>query len=309
MRIAIPTALAFEGRQSAPQVGNFKWIGWIPLALLPTLVAMLRSYLSGWACMWLLGIAIFAGCKWQSWWAARLSGDSHGSMRDAAYLFLWPGMDAQEFLRDGRLAPAPRRREWIAAAAKTIAGAGLIWIGVRSVPGPYRLLSGWVGMVGLILLLHFGLFHLIALCWQCAGVNATPIMREPFHSESLGELWGKRWNLGFRQLSHTLVFHPLRKRIGGAWATLAAFLVSGLIHDFVISFPARAGYGLPTAYFLIQGLGVVGERSSAGKKLGMGAGRTGWLWTAVIAAGPAYGLFHPWFVTRVILPFLRAIGA
>ena len=134
-------------------------------------------------------------------------------------------------------------------------------------------------------------------------------MQHPLQSKSLGEFWGKRWNLGFRQLSHEWVFAPLRKHFGIAIATLGAFLASGLIHDLVISVHARAGYGLPTAYFFAQGIGVLIERSSVGIKIGLSHGATGWLWMAVFTAAPAYFLFHPSFAMRVMLPFLRAIGA
>ena len=60
-------------------------------------------------------------------------------------------------------------------------------------------------MLGLILLLHFGSFHIVALLWQTLGVKATAIISAPLRSTSLGEFWGKRWNLGFRQLSHELI--------------------------------------------------------------------------------------------------------
>ncbi|HEV2195281.1 MAG TPA: hypothetical protein VGR55_06845 [Candidatus Acidoferrum sp.] len=91
-------------------------------------------------------------------------------------------------------------------------------------------------------------------------------------------------------------------------ATLGAFAASGLLHDLAISVPAGAGYGLPTAYFLVQGIGVIAERSKTGKRFGLGRGARGWLWIALIAAGPVYALFHPWFVVRVIDPFLRVIA-
>ena len=133
-------------------------------------------------------------------------------------------------------------------------------------------------------------------------------MQRPLESTSLSELWGKRWNLGFRKLSYSLVFRPLQRRFGVVAATLGAFLVSGLIHELVISVPARAGYGLPTAYFLAQGLGVLAERSAVGQRLGWGRGIRGRLWAALIALGPLFCLFHPWFVLRVMLPFLHAIG-
>jgi hypothetical protein len=77
----------------------------------------------------------------------------------------------------------------------------------------------------------------------------------------------------------------------------------------VISLPARGGYGLPTCYFVLQGLGVLFERSTPGKRLGLSSGIRGWLFAVFCAGAPAYLLFHPWFVRGVILPFLAAIGA
>jgi len=65
---------------------------------------------------------------------------------------------------------------------------------------------GWTGLLGLILLLHFGSFHLIALFWQTLGVNAQPIMSKPRLSKSLSEFWSKRWNGGFRQLAYESIF-------------------------------------------------------------------------------------------------------
>ena len=127
-------------------------------------------------------------------------------------------------------------------------------------------------MLGLILLLHFGTFQIVALMWQSLGVKAEPIMSAPLRSTSLGEFWGKRWNLGFRQLAHELIFRPLYRSLGPDTAGFLVFVVSGLIHDLVISVPARGGYGLPTLYFLLQGAGVTVERSRFGQRLGLGRG-------------------------------------
>jgi hypothetical protein len=134
-------------------------------------------------------------------------------------------------------------------------------------------------------------------------------MSAPLRSSSLGEFWGKRWNLGFRQLAHQLIFHPLYRNVGPGSAGFLVFVVSGLIHDLVISLPARGGYGLPTLYFVLQATGVTVERSRFGKRLGLGQGVRGWCFMVVFLAVPVFGLFHPWFVLRVILPFMRAIHA
>jgi len=168
--------------------------------------------------------------------------------------------------------------------------------------------QGWTGLLGLIFLLHFGSFHLLALLWQSVGVAAEPIMSNPAWSTSLSEFWGKRWNLGFRQLAHELIFQPLHKQLGVATAGFVVFVVSGMLHDLVISLPARGGYGFPTAYFVLQGLGTAVERSAIGRRCSLRQGLRGWLFLLVVTAGPVYWLFHPPFVQHVILPFMHAIG-
>ncbi len=241
---------------------------------------------AGWKAMWVIAASLFAAAKLVTWWPnrrlARLP-------RSLGYLLAWPGMNAREFLAGACLSPAAA--EWVRPAANTIAGATILLGAPRvlGVLGP--LAGGWTAMIGLILLLHFGSFHLLALTWQSFGVAATPIMQHPLASTSIAEFWGRRWNLGFHALAHDFVFRPLRRRTGPVVATLSAFLASGLVHDLVISVPARGGYGLPTAYFLLQGCGVLIER------------RFGWhsrAFTIAVVALPVYWLFHPLFVERVI---------
>lgn len=280
-------------------------VAWIPAFTLPLLAALERNDLPAWAFMWLMAFALFAGCKWLTWWTAREVSQSGG--RSIGYLLLWPGMDAVEFLDARRIPPRLAPKQWCFAILKTAFGAVLIWAVAHRFAS--LMLQGWIGMIGLIFLLHFGTFHLIALAWQASGVDAEPIMRFPLVSRSLSEFWGKRWNMGFRQLTFDLVFQPMRRTLGVTAATFASFVVSGFIHELVISVPARAGYGLPTAYFALQGAGVLLERSITGKRWSLHRGWRGWLFAVVVAAGPAYALFHPWFVLRVMVPFLRAIGA
>ncbi len=283
------------------------WIGWVPLVVLPLACIAFRSALIPWVFMWLLAGAIFVGCKWRTLWDAWHASFKRNWRRSAAYLLLWPGMEAEQFLDPSGANRHVQSREWLAALIKTLSGAALIGVAKNTLLAGHPLLSGWIGMLGIVLILHFGIFYLIALAWESVGVHAEPIMRRPLQSESLSEFWGKRWNLGFRTLSHKLVFRPLQRRYGVVAATLGVFLISGLIHELVISVPARAGYGLPTAYFLVQGLGVIVERSQPGKRFGLEGGIRGRIWTALIAAGPVVLLFHAWFVTRVLLPFLHAI--
>ena len=297
-----------EQVESVELVRTFSWIGWLPILVLPVTAIACRNLFPAWVFMWILSFAIFIGLKWLTWWKARGIVE-HPAWLSMAYLLAWPGMDAEAFLDPDQRVESPPAKNWLWASLETALGAVLLWVVARSVPQREGLLRGWVGMLGLILLLHFGAFQIVSLVWQNIGVKAVPIMIAPLRAVSLSEFWGRRWNLGFRQLAHELIFRPLYRTVGAGLAGFLVFVASGLIHDLVISLPARGGYGLPTAYFVLQGLGITMERSTFGKRFGLGRGRIGWLFMALFVAGPVFWLFHPWFVLRVILPFMHAIHA
>lgn len=261
-----------------------------------------------WAVMWTLAAAIFVACKVLSLTTVR-SADAPLTRR-VAYLLLWPGLDARSFLcmRPGTIS-SPAAFEWFFASAKLLLGATITWWIVPQVPAEYALARGWLGMLGLIFVLHFGAFHLLSCAWRAAGIDAKPLMNAPIRSTSVNEFWGRRWNTAFRDFTHRFIFRPFTKALGPQYAILAGFLFSGLIHDAVISWPAGGGYGLPTFFFVLQGVALLVERSSHGKAVGLGGGWRGWLFTFAVVAGPAYWLFHPAFVLRVIVPFLDVIGS
>jgi hypothetical protein len=257
--------------------------------------------------MWSLAASIFAGCKWLTWRAAPRR--TAPLWRDAAYLFAWPGMDAPAFLSPHHKVKRPPFTEWIAGVANLIAGIVLLFAAARRLPQDDPYLTGWVGMVGLILCLHFGSFHLLSCAWRSVGVDARPLMNRPLASVRLADFWGLRWNTAFRDLTHRFLFRPLARRLGGRGALWVGFLVSGIVHDAVISLPAGGGYGGPTLFFLLQPLGMTVERSPLGRRLGLGRGARGWLFTMACLLVPAGLLFHRPFVVGVVVPFLHAIGA
>jgi predicted DCC family thiol-disulfide oxidoreductase YuxK len=282
---------------------------WLVLAVLPILVLATQPAFPAWVFMWLMALSLYFGCKWLTWRRGMRRASEAGWFISFGYLFGWVGMDAKRFL-SGRPAEFKLKwNDWFWPVANTLTGVALIWLAVRQVVGPWPIAAGWVGMVGVILCLHFGSFQLLALAWQRAGVNAVPLMREPWRAVSLTEFWGQRWNGAFHDLANSLMFRPLLRKCGPIGATLVVFLVSGLIHDLIISVPARGGYGLPTAYFLIQGLAMVFERTTVARKIGLGHGWRGWLFMVICTACPAYWLFHPTFIRNIILPMFQALGA
>lgn len=260
--------------------------------------------LPAWGVMWLLAVGIFAICKILTW---RVEHRSLSSGAAVAYLLGWPGLNPLPFSRRAQLVGGVPADKWIRASARTALGVVLIAVAIDLRPEGRPLLSGWIGMIGLVFLLHFGTFDLLACLWRHVGYDVQPLMESPHRSTSLIEFWSHRWNRAFRDLSHRLVLRPLRGRLGPTGAMCAVFLISGLIHDLVISVPARGGYGLPSAYFLLQAVGVVLQRTTWMKRAGLNSGVRGWFVTALWLIVPLPLLFHEPFVIRVILPFLDAL--
>jgi predicted DCC family thiol-disulfide oxidoreductase YuxK len=265
--------------------------GW--LIVLPLGVAVGLRGVEPWVFMWAK-----AGALWVALKIFTLLDIPRRTLgRSLAYL-AWAGMDAKEFFGTNT-AMRPGLRESIFAAINIAIGVALLYAGAR-VAYPYStLLAGWLGMIGIVLILHFGIFKCLALLWRAFGIPATPIMEAPLRSRSLSEFWGRRWNTGFSIPARRHLMEPIARRFGTIAGLLAVFLVSGFVHELVISVPAKAGYGLPTLYFLIQAAAIMWER-----KIG-----TNRFITVVCVAAPAFILFHSPFIHHVIIPFLKAIGA
>ena len=261
-----------------------------------------------WAQMWTLAFTLYFACKWLTWQHAAVRGVA--LWKHPAYLLAWPGMDATGFLDDRRSEPSHvRALEWSAALGKLALGVVLLFGAARLFYRQQPYFAGWIGGTGIVLILHFGIFHLLSCVWRRIGVPARQLMDRPLASTSLGDFWGWRWNTAFRDLTHRLVFRPFASRFGTRWGLLVSFLVSGVIHDLVISVPARGGYGGPSVFFAIQGAGVLIERSAFGREAGLQSGLSGRVFAAIVLLAPATLLFHRPFIIGVIVPFMRALGA
>ena len=262
-----------------------------------------------WAQMWALAIAIYTGCKWLTW--GRTTGRHVPAWKQCAYLFAWPGMDAASFLEDGPPSHRSQCRggEWVAATARLVVGLVLLFGAARLIPPQHAYMVGWIGMIAIVSILHFGAFHLLSCFWRRNGVQARPLMNRPLASTSLSEFWSRRWNSAFRDLTYRFLYRPAASWVGPRWGILVGFLFSGAIHDLVISVPARGGYGGPTVFFAIQGSAMVIERTRFGRQFGLGSGWSGRLFAFAVLLAPVGLLFHRPFVVGIIVPFMRAVGA
>ncbi|MBL8796549.1 MAG: hypothetical protein JNM56_21795, partial [Planctomycetia bacterium] len=231
---------------------------------------------------------------------SRLAGEPPLSpLRWLCFAALWVGMRPAVFARrTGRTrADAGRVLRW--ASGWLVLGLACLLLArqLRQRTPDAGLLAVLCLLVGLSLVLHFGLLNMLAAWWRRQGFDCRPLMRTPLAARSLGEFWSRRWNLAFSEMAALSIFRPLVRWLGRPGAVLAGFLASGVLHELAISVPVRAGFGLPMLYFTLHGGLVLAEQALA--RLGWSIDRAGGLahlWTISWLLLPLPLLFHPWFV-------------
>ncbi len=308
LAVGIAGLLALEAGAAA---GANRWAhrALLPTSWLVTAACSIAGTVLAWSepagvRMLALVLPLFFGMKIVCHAASRRAGGPRlGFWRWASFTFGWPGMDPARFARAHPKGPAGWRRLaafgalWSACGVGLLFGARLLWTAGQAVPATVA------ALVALSLMLHFGLFGLLAALWRRVGFDADRLFLAPLASTSLTEFWGRRWNVPFIEMVRLSVYAPLVGRFGASWASLAAFLISGLFHELAVSVPAQGGYGLPFAYFLLHAALLATER----RRRAGGSSQRGWVnrtWTLAWVALPAPLLFHPWFVKAIVWPLL-----
>jgi alginate O-acetyltransferase complex protein AlgI len=226
---------------------------------------------------------------------------------------LWPGMRPALFVGRGRGRPGGA---WALVGRGCLCGgiglalAMLAWLVWHQGRPPLSdetacVLATVLLLPGLSLMLHFGIFNVLAGLWRLAGIDARPLFRAPLAARSLGDFWSRRWNLAFSEMTALTIYRPLSGRVGRKAATVAGFVVSGLLHELAISVPVLAGFGLPLSYFLLHGALVLVERGL--ERAGRAVSGWGWwahVWVLGWLALPAPILFHPPFLRGVVWPLI-----
>jgi alginate O-acetyltransferase complex protein AlgI len=183
------------------------------------------------------------------------------------------------------------------------------WISSANIGAASSSIHLWIISIillpGLSLLLHFGLFNVLAGFWRGVGAETHALFRNPLKSTSLSEFWGRRWNLAFSEMTALVIFRPLRNVVGPRMATMAAFLFSGLLHELAISVPVQAGYGLPFLYFLLHVLAMQIEHDLAKRGHRIDAVQwRGLLWAIAWLVVPLPMLFHRPFLEGCVWPLI-----
>ena len=179
------------------------------------------------------------------------------------------------------------------------------WIGIASQPAWLKYLLTASTLGGISLILHFGMLNVSAGMWRLSGVNTTTLFRSPLSSTSLTEFWGRRWNLAFSEMTAIAIYRPLKGVAGVTFATVTAFLFSGLLHEMAISVPVMTGLGLPLIYFFIHGILMLLEKFMERKGMSISKNKiVGRTWVIFWLAAPMPILFHETFIKKIVWPLI-----
>ena len=211
----------------------------------------------------------------------------------AAFLFAWPGVIPQHF-RIGGAPQAIQPIPFLTAWARMAFGALSILVLAIYAPRLHDQFLGLAGIAALLLTIHLGLCDLLPWLLRWAGFPVRLLFDRPWAAKSLADFWSRRWNLAFVEMNQSLFLRPLYRKFGKKVSRFALFALSGLLHEFGLSFPAGAGWGMPLGYFLLQGVLVeVEERFQIANRA--------WTWFWLIV--PIPWLFHEPFRHALIVPF------
>jgi len=219
---------------------------------------------------------------------------------------LWPGMRPGPFTHRAAASLPEVRQLFLGGSARLLTGLAMVVLARQAwVLTSSRLLATPPLLVGLSLVVHFGVFDVLAAAWRWQGVDCQRLFRSPLRSTNLREFWGRRWNLAFSEMTAIAIYQPLVRVAGRGPALAASFLGSGLLHELAISVPVRAGYGLPMAYFMLHGILMTVEARLA--KANRPIDRVSWfgrVWTLAWLLAPLPILFHRPFLAGVVWPLI-----
>lgn len=103
------------------------------------------------------------------------------------------------------------------------------------------------------------------------GFELEPQFNEPYLTTSLQDFWGRRWNLMVTSILRPTVYHPVQSlfapimghKLAPLPAVIAAFAVSGLMHELIYYYLARVRPTWEvTWFFVLHGVCVAAEMAA-----------------------------------------------
>jgi membrane bound O-acyltransferase family protein len=233
------------------------------------------------------------------------TGAALSPLRWLAFAAAWPGMRPSLFATLGTRSLPGGWRLIGNGLVRLAVGALLFLAARRAWAADSVFVATALALPALSLMLHFGIFNLLAGGWRLLGARCDSLFKAPLRSRSLTEFWGRRWNLAFSEMTALGIYRPLQPRVGRPAAMAAAFVASGLLHEIAISLPVGRGFGLPLSYFALHGLLRLAEQRL--ERAGHPVSRRAWIgraWTLFWLVVPLPILFHRPFLVGVVWPLL-----
>ncbi|KAJ3679859.1 hypothetical protein LUZ60_016137 [Juncus effusus] len=135
------------------------------------------------------------------------------------------------------------------------------------------------------------------------GMELEPLFNKPYFATSLRDFWGRRWNLMVSAILRPSVYDPLKPYFGHGGAVMAAFAVSGIMHEILFYYmtllPAT---GEAMLFFFINGVCTTIEGWWASHEMWYRPPRiVGTVGTLTFVAGTSFWLFFPAMLKEGVL--------
>lgn len=165
--------------------------------------------------------------------------------------------------------------------------AGVLW-GAPRVSGPAGSLFAWASGLLYVYTSIDAAARLTVAVHQARGVAVPPQHDNPILSRSVAEFWSRRWNLNVSAWLREHVFSPLAQRGHARWGLAAAFVVSALLHWWLIHVALGWAWSLPMAsFFVLQAVFIRLERALRIRRLAPWL-QHGWTVSVMLLTSPLF---------------------
>lgn len=171
------------------------------------------------------------------------------------FLFLWPGVKYSGF-ETRKTAPPETGRHFLESWLFFLGGCAVLLISAYFGRGE-SVYFNYLALFSILSIIHMGSLEALTDGLRLLGFSPQSLFDRPRLSESLKDFWSHRWNRAFVDMNKLFILQPLKGKVGSGFLVFFIFLVSGLLHELAISYPAGGPWGLPLLYFCFQGLGVL----------------------------------------------------
>ena len=183
---------------------------------------------------------------------------THSSLGLLLYFFAWPGISLRGFSERGQV-PEVTGKRFLESWLTFLAGVALFLAAAFFGRGESTLWN-YLALLSVLLIIHLGLVEAVADGIRLLGFSPASLFDRPLQSQSLRDFWSVRWNRAFVDMNRIFLLEPLRGILPSRVLVFLIFLLSGILHELAISYPAGASWGLPLTYFFLQALGMELER-------------------------------------------------